>query len=84
MFQYENEANAFYEALDARLKKFNLELAKDKSKIIRFGRFAKQHSADGKTDTFDIYGHAFKSVDREIADKLDHIFKVKEQRIGLA
>ncbi|QSQ09663.1 Group II intron-encoded protein LtrA [Koleobacter methoxysyntrophicus] len=56
MFQYENEANAFYKALDARLKKFNLELAKDKSKIIRFGRFAKQHSADGKTDTFDFLG----------------------------
>ncbi|MFZ5650280.1 MAG: group II intron reverse transcriptase/maturase [Bacillota bacterium] len=56
MFQYENEANAFYEALDARLKKFNLELAKDKSKIIRFGRFAKPHSADGKTVTFDFLG----------------------------
>ncbi|MFZ5631751.1 MAG: group II intron reverse transcriptase/maturase [Bacillota bacterium] len=56
MFQYENEANAFYAALDARLKKFNLELAKDKSKIIRFGRFAKLHSADGKTDTFDFLG----------------------------
>jgi len=56
MFQYENEANAFYAALDARMKKFNLELAKDKSKIIRFGRFAKQHSADGKTDTFDFLG----------------------------
>ena len=56
MFQYENEANAFYAALEARLKKFNLELSKDKSKIIRFGRFAKQHSADGKTDTFDFLG----------------------------
>jgi len=56
MFQHENEANAFYEALETRLKKFNLELSKDKSKIIRFGRFAKQHSADGKTDTFDFLG----------------------------
>ncbi len=56
MFQHENEANAFYKSLEARLKKFNLELAKDKSKIIRFGRFAKQHSADGKTDTFDFLG----------------------------
>jgi len=38
--------------------------------------------------TFDIYGHAFKSVDREIADKLDHIFKAndipKEHRRGQA
>ena len=56
MFQYENEANAFYEELEARLKKFNLELSKEKSKIIRFGRFAKQHSEDGKTETFDFLG----------------------------
>lgn len=56
MFQHENEANAFYEALESRLKKFNLELAKDKSKIFRFGRFAKQHSANGKTDSFDFLG----------------------------
>lgn len=28
--------------------------------------------------TFDIYGHALKSVDREIADKLDRIFKGNE------
>lgn len=56
MFQYENEANAFYAALEARLRKFNLELSKDKSKVIRFGRFAKQHSANGKTDTFDFLG----------------------------
>lgn len=56
MFQYENEANTFYDTLKARLKKFNLELSKDKSKTIRFGRFAKQHSADGRTDTFDFLG----------------------------
>lgn len=56
MFQYENEAKSFYEALEARLKKFGLELAKDKSHIIRFGRFAKQHSANGKADTFDFLG----------------------------
>lgn len=55
-FQYENEAKVFYESLEARLKKFGLELAKDKSHIIRFGRFAKQHSVDGKTDTFDFLG----------------------------
>src|SRR5690554_1539844 len=56
MFQYGHEANAFYEALQARFEKFNLELAEDKRKIIRFGRFAKQHSQDGRTDTFDFLG----------------------------
>jgi RNA-directed DNA polymerase len=56
MFQYENEAKAFYTALETRLRKFNLELSKEKSKIIRFGRFARQHSAEGKTETFDFLG----------------------------
>jgi group II intron reverse transcriptase/maturase len=56
MFQHENEANDFYRALRTRLKKFGLELAEDKSRIIRFGRFAKQKSADGKTETFDFLG----------------------------
>ena len=56
MFQYENEANNFFKALEVRLGKFGLKLAKDKSRIIRFGRFAKQNSAGSKTDTFDFLG----------------------------
>lgn len=56
MFQYENEANDFFKALELRLGKFKLKLAKDKSRIIRFGRFAKQNSAGGKTETFDFLG----------------------------
>jgi group II intron reverse transcriptase/maturase len=56
MFQYEFEANAFYKALKERLAKFGLELAEDKSKIIKFGRFARQNSVDGKTETFDFLG----------------------------
>ena len=58
-FQYENEARSFYQALKERLKKFNLELADDKSKIMRFGRFAKQNSKDGKTESFDFLGFTF-------------------------
>lgn len=58
-FQYENEANEFYQALKERLKKFNLELAEDKSKIMRFGRFAKQNSKDGNTEKFDFLGFTF-------------------------
>ena len=58
-FQYENEARSFYQALKERLKKFNLELAEDKSKIMRFGRFAKQNSKDGKTESFDFLGFTF-------------------------
>ena len=55
-FQYENEAKAFYEALKKRLAKFGLELSEEKSKIISFGRFARQNSKDGKTDSFDFLG----------------------------
>lgn len=55
-FQYENEAKTFFESLQQRLGKFGLELARDKSKIISFGRFARQNSEDGKTDTFDFLG----------------------------
>ena len=58
-FQYENEAISFYQALKERLKKFNLELAEDKSKIMRFGRFAKQNSKDGKTESFEFLGFTF-------------------------
>ena len=56
MFQYENEAKGFFRELELRLGKFNLKLAKDKSRIFRFGRFAKQNSAEGKTETFDFLG----------------------------
>lgn len=55
-FQYQKEAENFYKALIERFKKFGLELASDKSKIIAFGRFAKQNSKDGKTETFDFLG----------------------------
>lgn len=36
MFQYENEAQTVYELLKERLKKFNLELAEDKTRILPF------------------------------------------------
>ena len=55
-FQYKEEAEKFYKALEERLRKFNLELSKEKSKIIRFGRFAKQNSSNGKTESFDFLG----------------------------
>jgi len=55
-FEKKEEAEKFYEALEERLKKFGLELSQEKSKIIRYGRFAKEHSEDGKTDTFDFLG----------------------------
>lgn len=53
-FQYENDAKNFYGMLKERLEKFGLSLAEEKSKIIRFGRFARTDGA-GK-DKFDFLG----------------------------
>lgn len=50
MFEYENEAKAAYEALKARLAKFGLKLAEDKTRILPFGRNSKTR------DTFDFLG----------------------------
>lgn len=50
LFQYENEANKFYDTLKKRLAKFNLELEENKSRIIPFGRYK------GTKETFDFLG----------------------------
>ena len=39
-FENEGDARGFYKALIVRLKKFNLELSEEKSKIIKFGKDA--------------------------------------------
>lgn len=41
-FQSKSEAEQFFESLKLRLKKFNLEIAEDKTKIIPFGKFAEK------------------------------------------
>ncbi|RLD03063.1 MAG: group II intron reverse transcriptase/maturase [Chloroflexota bacterium] len=38
-FQYARDAERFYKALPKRLEKYNLEVAKDKTRILRFSRF---------------------------------------------
>lgn len=58
-FQYEYDANRFYNALQNRLAKFNLSIAVEKTKIINFGRFAEEKCAKQgkkKPDTFDFLG----------------------------
>ena len=55
-FEYREEAERFYEMLEERLGKFGLELSREKSKIIRFGRYARENSVDGRADKFDFLG----------------------------
>ncbi len=61
-FQNKWEAEAFYGSLIERFKKFGLELALDKTKILEFGRFAKHNReirGDRKPETFDFLGFTF-------------------------
>ena len=58
-FQHKRDALQFYESLKLRLKKFNLEIAEDKTKVIPFGRFAENNAkrtGNGKPATFDFLG----------------------------
>ena len=56
-FQYKREAELFInELLLKRLGKFGLELSKEKTKLISFGKFAKENNKNGKVDTFDFLG----------------------------
>lgn len=58
-FQFEQDARAFHEALASRLVQFGLQLHADKTRVIRFGRFARRDCAkEGLSGppTFDFLG----------------------------
>lgn len=53
MFQYENEAMKVLELLKERLKRFGLEVAEDKTRVLPIGRFK------GTKEDFDFLGFTF-------------------------
>jgi len=57
-FQYEKDAEKFNQELSIRLKKFNLELAVDKTRMLEFGKFARSDLAkvNLKPETFTFLG----------------------------
>ncbi len=58
-FQYRHEAEQFRQDLEARLRKFKLELHPEKTRLIEFGRFAassRRKRGEGKPETFDFLG----------------------------
>jgi Reverse transcriptase (RNA-dependent DNA polymerase)/Group II intron, maturase-specific domain len=61
-FQYRRDAEAFHKNLTDRFGKFGLELAEEKTRVMRFGRFVRADLAKTgeKPDTFDFLG--FKHV----------------------
>lgn len=61
-FQYEWEAEKYYDELKKRMAKFNLELEESKSRLLEFGRFAENNRksrGEGKPETFDFLGFTF-------------------------
>src|SRR6266700_3944530 len=61
-FQYRRDAEAFHKNLTDRFGKFGLELAEEKTRVMRFGRFVRTDLAKTgeKPETFDFLG--FKHV----------------------
>ena len=58
-FQYESDARRFQSVLPKRLARFSLELAEEKTQLLRFGRFARdacQRRGEGSPGTFDFLG----------------------------
>jgi group II intron reverse transcriptase/maturase len=61
-FQLKSDAELFYGKLIERFKRFGLELAFEKTKIVEFGRFATENRAkrgERKPETFDFLGFTF-------------------------
>jgi hypothetical protein len=58
-FQHEHEAEQYLSDLREHLRQYGLELNEDKTKLLRFGRFAKLNRAErgeGKPETFTFLG----------------------------
>jgi len=60
-FEYTDDATLFRQLLPARLEKFPLELAADKTRTLQFGRYARidRQRVGGKPDQFDFLGFPF-------------------------
>ncbi len=58
-FQYRDDAERFHRELQERLRRFRLELNAEKTRLIRFGRFAalnRQERGQGKPETLNFLG----------------------------
>jgi len=80
-FQRRDEAQAFYRAVPARLAKFGLELAVEKSGILRFSRF----HLGGKARSFEFLGFEFRWIpDRQGTPRVTRRTSRKRFRTSLA
>ena len=77
-FKLKSEANEFLQRLRERLNKFGLQLHEQKTKLIRFGQFAKQQRkerGERKSETFEFLGFTHICAQTH----LNHKFVVKRQ-----
>lgn len=61
-FEEKQEAERYYQALKERMGKYGLELEESKSRLLEFGRYAKERRkrrGEGKPGTFDFLGFTF-------------------------
>lgn len=87
-FQYEQDARAMREALATRLAKFGLDLHPEKTRVIRFGRFALEGAkVDGRMrpETFDFLGFThIAGIDRHGKFQLKRRTSRKKRKAKLA
>lgn len=73
-FRYKRDAERFMIALEKRFGKFGLELAKEKTKLIKFSRFSKDRNGE-----FDFLGFTFRwSTSRKGKDLITHTTSKKK------
>ncbi|MCL2451016.1 MAG: group II intron reverse transcriptase/maturase, partial [Polyangiaceae bacterium] len=87
-FQREQDARAMRADLSERLARFGLELHPDKTRVIQFGRFARedrQRHGHGKPETFDFLGFThIAGISREGRFQLKRRTSRKKRRAALA
>jgi group II intron reverse transcriptase/maturase len=61
-FEHKSEAERYYKEMQIRLNKYGLEIETSKSRLLEFGRYAKERRkrrGEGKPETFDFLGFTF-------------------------
>lgn len=61
-FEEKREAQSYYKEIQKRLGKYGLEIEESKSRLLEFGRYAKERRkrrGEGKPETFDFIGFTF-------------------------
>jgi len=81
-FQYRQDAQLFYRILGNRLRKFNLELAKDKTLLIRFSRFHPSGKPDRRINFLGF--ECYWGKDRQGEPRLKRVTSRKKHKLMLS